>query len=76
MAQGAGVTASMTPTGVEHTWFLSCSDAIPRDSLDDADANTGLGNHGMETIQDFIARPDTQTSAVPEPASLLRLPLG
>ena len=43
---------------------------------DGGGANTGLGNHGMETIQDFIARPDTQTSAVPEPASLLRLPLG
>jgi hypothetical protein len=43
---------------------------------DGGGANTGLDNHGIETIQDFIARPDTQTSAVPEPASLLRLPLG
>jgi hypothetical protein len=38
--------------------------------------NTGLGNHGIETIQDFIARPDTQTSAVPEPISLLLLASG
>jgi hypothetical protein len=38
--------------------------------------NTGLGNHGAGTIQDFIARPDTQTSAVPEPASLLLLATG
>jgi len=43
---------------------------------DGGGASTGLGNHGIETIQDFIARPDTQTSAVPEPAPLLRLPLG
>lgn len=38
--------------------------------------NNGLGHHGLDTIQNFIARPDTQTSAVPEPTSLLLLATG
>ena len=35
--------------------------------------NSGAGNHQSTSIKDFIARPDTVTKEVPEPASLLLL---
>jgi hypothetical protein len=38
--------------------------------------NTGKNNHGSGNVYDFIARPDTHTSTVPEPASLLLLGSG
>ena len=38
--------------------------------------NTGAGNHSSSSIMDFIARPDTVTTQVPEPASLLLLGAG